>query len=157
MWQHDMEQFARRWRAFGWHAIVIDGHDMAAILDALAEARRTKGQPTMILARTIKGKGVSFVEGKERLARQGVQEGRGARSRARRAREAVRARRRRASTSRSRFPEPAATPTAAPVRPKPMAPPALRSATRSRRARPTARRIAKLGEADRASSRSTPT
>jgi transketolase len=65
MWQHDMEQFARRWRAFGWHAIVIDGHDMSAILDALDEARRAKGQPTMILARTIKGKGVSFVEGKE--------------------------------------------------------------------------------------------
>ena len=64
MWQHDMEQFARRWRAFGWHAIVIDGHDMSAILDALDEARRTKHQPTMILARTIKGKGVSFVEGK---------------------------------------------------------------------------------------------
>jgi transketolase len=65
MWRHDMEQFARRWRAFGWHAIVIDGHDMHAILDALAEAKATKGQPTMILARTIKGKGVSFVEGKE--------------------------------------------------------------------------------------------
>ena len=65
MWEHDMEQFARRWRAFGWHAIVIDGHDMGAILDALDEARRTKGQPTMILARTIKGKGVSFVEGKD--------------------------------------------------------------------------------------------
>src|SRR6185295_2420289 len=65
MWEHDMEQFARRWRAFGWHPIVIDGHDMAAILDALDEARRTKGQPTMILARTIKGKGVSFVEGKD--------------------------------------------------------------------------------------------
>ena len=65
MWQHDMEQFARRWRAFGWYAIVIDGHDMVAILDALDEARRTKGQPTMILARTIKGKGVSFVEGKD--------------------------------------------------------------------------------------------
>src|SRR6476660_1151276 len=65
MFQHDMEQFARRWRAFGWHAIVIDGHDLDAILDAYAEARRTKGQPTMILARTIKGKGVSFVEGKE--------------------------------------------------------------------------------------------
>src|SRR5213595_1138575 len=65
MWQHDMEQFARRWRAFGWHAIVIDGHDMAAILDAFEEAARTKGQPTMILARTIKGKGVSFVEGKD--------------------------------------------------------------------------------------------
>jgi transketolase len=65
MWQHDMEQFARRWRAFGWHTIVVDGHDIAAILDAFAEARRTSGQPTMILARTIKGKGISFVEGKE--------------------------------------------------------------------------------------------
>src|SRR5436190_3148839 len=65
MWDHDMDQFARRWRAFGWHAIVIDGHDMAAILDAYAEARNTKGQPTMILARTIKGKGVSFAEGKD--------------------------------------------------------------------------------------------
>ena len=65
MWQHDMEAIARRWRAFGWHAIVIDGHDLDAILDAYEEARRTKGQPTMILARTVKGKGVSFVEGKE--------------------------------------------------------------------------------------------
>src|SRR5439155_23370289 len=65
MWRHDMDQFAQRWRAFGWHAIVVDGHDMGAILDAYAEARRTTGRPTMILARTIKGKGVSFVEGKE--------------------------------------------------------------------------------------------
>ncbi len=65
MWQHDMDQFARRWRAFGWHAIVIDGHDMNAILGAFEEARRTRGMPTMILARTIKGKGVSFVEGKD--------------------------------------------------------------------------------------------
>jgi transketolase len=64
MWQHDMEQFARRWRAFGWHAIVIDGHDVSAILGALDEARATKGQPTMILAQTIKGKGISFAEGK---------------------------------------------------------------------------------------------
>ncbi len=65
MWNHDMAQFERRWKAFGWHAIVIDGHDMNAILDALDEARNTKGRPTMILARTIKGKGVSFVEGKD--------------------------------------------------------------------------------------------
>jgi transketolase len=64
MWQHDMEQFARRWRAFGWHAIVVDGHDVSALLDAFAEARATKGRPTMIAARTIKGKGISFVEGK---------------------------------------------------------------------------------------------
>jgi transketolase len=64
MWEHDMGQFERRWKAFGWHAIVIDGHDIAQILDAFAEAKATKGQPTMILARTLKGKGVSFVEGK---------------------------------------------------------------------------------------------
>ena len=64
MWQHDMDQFARRWSGFGWHAIVIDGHDMSAILDAFDEARRTRGKPTMIIAKTIKGKGVSFVEGK---------------------------------------------------------------------------------------------
>jgi transketolase len=65
MWRHDMNEFARRWIAFGWHAIVVDGHDMGAILDAFAEARRITGRPSMILARTIKGKGVSFVEGRE--------------------------------------------------------------------------------------------
>jgi transketolase len=65
MWKHDMAQFERRWKGFGWHAIVIDGHDFSAILDALAEARATRGKPTMILARTIKGKGVSFAEGKD--------------------------------------------------------------------------------------------
>jgi transketolase len=65
MWRHDMEEFRRRWTAFGWHAIVVDGHDLSALLDAYAEARATKGRPTMILARTIKGKGVSFVEGKD--------------------------------------------------------------------------------------------
>jgi transketolase len=65
MWQHDVDQFARRWSAFGWHAIVIDGHDLAAILDAYAEARRTSGRPTMIVARTVKGQGVSFAAGKD--------------------------------------------------------------------------------------------
>ena len=63
MFEHDMAQFERRWTAFGWHAIVIDGHDLGQILDALADARATKGKPTMILARTIKGKGVASVEG----------------------------------------------------------------------------------------------
>jgi transketolase len=65
MWQHDMAQFERRWQAFGWRTIVIDGHDLAAILDAFDAARATRGQPTMILARTEKGKGVSFTEGKD--------------------------------------------------------------------------------------------
>jgi len=62
MWQHDMDRLAERWRAFGWHAIVADGHDFTALLDAFAEARATAGRPTMILARTLKGKGISFVE-----------------------------------------------------------------------------------------------
>ena len=62
-WGHDMAAYADRWRAFGWHAIVVDGHDLAALLDAFDEAGRTTGRPSMILARTLKGKGVSFVEG----------------------------------------------------------------------------------------------
>jgi transketolase len=65
MWQHDMSQFERRWQAFGWRTIVIDGHDLNAILDAFEQARATAGQPTMILARTLKGKGVASVEGKD--------------------------------------------------------------------------------------------
>jgi len=65
MWQHDMGQFERRWQAFGWNTVVIDGHDIAAILDAFDTARNTKGQPTMILARTEKGKGVSFTDDKD--------------------------------------------------------------------------------------------
>ena len=64
-WGHDMETLASRWRAFGWHAIVLDGHDIGAILDALDEARRTTGRPTMLLARTLKGKGISLMEGKD--------------------------------------------------------------------------------------------
>src|SRR3954471_24904847 len=48
MWGHDMAQYQRRWDAFGWHAIVIDGHDLNAILDAFDEAKRTTGRPTMI-------------------------------------------------------------------------------------------------------------
>jgi transketolase len=62
--QHDMQTFAARWTAFGWHAIVVDGHDITAVLDALEQARRVKDRPTMILARTLKGKGISFIEGK---------------------------------------------------------------------------------------------
>ena len=65
MWNHDMDQFTRRWSGFGWHTIVVDGHDVNAVLDAFAGARGVKGRPTMIVARTIKGKGVSFAEGKD--------------------------------------------------------------------------------------------
>ena len=60
--QHDLETYRVRWSAFGWHVIAIDGHDLPQILDAYQKARTIKGQPTMILARTMKGKGVSFTE-----------------------------------------------------------------------------------------------
>lgn len=56
------EPLAEKWQAFGWHVIEIDGHDMKAILSALNQAKDTKGQPTMIIAKTVKGKGVSFME-----------------------------------------------------------------------------------------------
>ena len=62
-WRHDMAALHRKWTAFGWHTVVIDGHGIAEILAALDDAKRTSGQPTMILAKTIKGKGVSFMEG----------------------------------------------------------------------------------------------
>jgi len=51
-----------KWRAFGWNVIEIDGHDFPQILDALSPERKVEGKPTMIVAHTIKGKGVSFME-----------------------------------------------------------------------------------------------
>jgi transketolase len=56
------EPLAEKWRAFGWHAIEVDGHEFPPILDALAEAHRTEGKPTVIICHTVKGKGVSFME-----------------------------------------------------------------------------------------------
>ena len=64
IWNHDMDAYASKWRAFGWHSLVVDGHDVGALLDAFDEARKTRGQPTMILARTVKGKGIPLAEGK---------------------------------------------------------------------------------------------
>jgi transketolase len=57
-----LESLADKWRAFNWHVIEIDGHDMSQILQALEEAGKTKGRPTVIIAHTVKGKGVSFME-----------------------------------------------------------------------------------------------
>jgi transketolase len=58
----DIEPVVAKWRAFNWHVREIDGHDIAEILDALEEAELVGGQPTMIVAHTIKGKGVSWME-----------------------------------------------------------------------------------------------
>ncbi|MBI5740824.1 MAG: transketolase [Nitrospirae bacterium] len=53
-----------KWSSFGWHVIDIDGHNMEKILEALNEAERTRGKPTVLIANTTKGKGVSFFEDK---------------------------------------------------------------------------------------------
>jgi transketolase len=58
-----LEPLARKWDSFNWHAVEVDGHDMDAIRDGFAQAANTCGKPTVLLAHTQKGKGVSFMEG----------------------------------------------------------------------------------------------
>ena len=58
----DIPNIAEKWRAFGWNVLSVDGHDVGAILDILDEAAAKKGAPTVIVADTIKGKGISFAE-----------------------------------------------------------------------------------------------
>jgi transketolase len=58
-----MGDIAAKWRAFGWNVIGIDGHRVEEISDAVDQAKTVKGQPTVIIAKTVKGKGVSFMEG----------------------------------------------------------------------------------------------
>jgi transketolase len=58
----EIPDIAEKWRAFGWNVLSVDGHDVGAIFDALDEAAAKKGAPTLIVAETIKGKGVSFAE-----------------------------------------------------------------------------------------------
>lgn len=57
-----LEPLNDKWKAFGWHTIEIDGHDFNQILDAYNKANTIKGKPTIIIAKTVKGKGVSFME-----------------------------------------------------------------------------------------------
>jgi transketolase len=61
----NLDSYVERARSFGWHAIAIDGHDVAEIDRAYAEAVSTTGKPTVVVAKTVKGKGVSAVENKE--------------------------------------------------------------------------------------------
>src|SRR5262249_17082302 len=62
MYGHHPEVYQRRFEAFGWHALSIDGHNMEQIVAALDEATTVKDKPTMIVASTLKGKGISFAE-----------------------------------------------------------------------------------------------
>lgn len=59
-----MGEVSAKWKSFGWNVIEIDGHKVEEISDAIDKAKATKGVPSIIIARTVKGKGVSFMEGK---------------------------------------------------------------------------------------------
>jgi transketolase len=65
MYGHETEAYEARLRAFGWEAITIDGHDLAQVRGAFERARASAGRPFGIVARTVKGKGVSFLEDQE--------------------------------------------------------------------------------------------
>jgi transketolase len=60
----DMGSYLDKWKSFGWHVIETSGHDIEKLIAAFDKARTVKGMPTVIVAHTIKGKGVSFVENK---------------------------------------------------------------------------------------------
>jgi transketolase len=60
---NDVAPLADKWRAFGWEVFDIDGHDHEAILKALQDAKKVEGKPSMIILNTVKGSGVSFLEG----------------------------------------------------------------------------------------------
>ncbi|MGD9849886.1 MAG: transketolase [Nitrospirales bacterium] len=62
MLQHDLKAYQARWEGFGWNAICVDGHNPVELLQAFAEAQKTSGKPTIILAKTFKGKGIPFAE-----------------------------------------------------------------------------------------------
>jgi transketolase len=65
LYQHDTARYEARFRAFGWEVAVVDGHDVHALRKAFASARAARGTPFGIVARTFKGKGVSFIEDKD--------------------------------------------------------------------------------------------
>lgn len=65
MLQHDMNAYKARWEAFGWQALVVDGHSIPELLEAYERAGRTKDRPTVVLARTFKGKDMLEIENKE--------------------------------------------------------------------------------------------
>lgn len=63
---YDDEQLRARWNSFGWSVSEVDGHDMARVINALEAAKATCGKPAVVIAHTVKGKGVSYMEGNYR-------------------------------------------------------------------------------------------
>ena len=60
-----LDPLPSKWLAFGWNVFEIDGHDFSQILEVIERAKRCKGKPTMVIANTVKGKGVSFMENRD--------------------------------------------------------------------------------------------
>ncbi len=65
MLEYHLETYRARWEAFGWQALTVDGHSVEELLSAYEKAEQTTGRPTVVLARTVKGKGLGSIEGKE--------------------------------------------------------------------------------------------
>ena len=61
-----IEPIADKWKAFGWHTVEVDGHDIGQLLAAFTACKGAKGRPSMIIAHTVKGKGVSIFEGQKK-------------------------------------------------------------------------------------------
>ena len=60
--RHDLEAYQARWQGFGWQTLMVDGHDHASLLQAFGTAAQTSGKPTVLLAKTFKGKGIAIAE-----------------------------------------------------------------------------------------------
>src|SRR5262249_6798545 len=129
---HDIDAICAKWRAFGWNAIGLDGHDVAALARAFDDARKTADRPTVLVARTLKGGRAT--------GRTGGAGGAGRKGGGRRARARPPARAPRRSGSPSRRARAARPAPARERRPRPRRRRPTRSATTSRRARPGARR-----------------
>ena len=65
MYEHNVDTYQARFNAFGWQTAVVDGHDIAQVKDAFARAREVEGKPFALIAKTFKGRGVSFLEDKD--------------------------------------------------------------------------------------------
>ena len=59
-----LEPVCDKWRAFGWHVVEVDGHSVAELVEVLDDTKKVKGKPSLIVAHTVKGKGVPFYENK---------------------------------------------------------------------------------------------
>ncbi|MGH9473369.1 MAG: transketolase [Terriglobales bacterium] len=123
MWEHDMQRHQRRWAGFGWNALIVDGHSVPALLAAFAQAEACQGKPTVLLARTLKGKGVTFLEDKNGWHGKALKPGEEADAAVAELRQAIR---QLPSGAARPWPRPPSPPAATLAAPKPMPAPAFK-------------------------------